>query len=238
MAQKAIEEEDIWSIKGKKYEKKSKTQKIFYRCNKVLQRSKKQCSAGLVIILPPDKTTVEIHRTMCAHDHNPRIFSVNFDVRERIEKMYQVTKILTPATILLNLQAANDDRLKIIHENIGRVREEKLPLPVPEEAVIPKIKDLYNYLATFRKTKFGDAKMNLGDLNSWCLEHEQVPPESEPDIPFVVKFQIYYPDETYTLEDDYEAPKDPKTAKDQFRFYITTRRLIEFSTNFTLILQT
>ena len=62
-----------------------------------------------------------------------------------------------------------------------------------------------------------------------------MPPENEPDIPFVVKFQIYYPDETYTLEDDYEAPKDQNTPKDQFRFHITTRRLIEFSTNFTLV---
>ena len=232
LAEKAIEEENTWSLKAKKYEKKTKTKKIFYRCNKVLQRAKIQCSTGLVIIFPPDKTTVEIHRTMCAHDHNPRKFAVSLDARDRIAAMFKITQLLTPSTILLNLQSANDDRLKIIQDNILRVKEQKPPLPVHEEIQIPKVKDLYNYLATFRKNKFGHSNMNLGELNSWCLDHEEVPPENEPDLPFIVKFQMYYPDETYTQEDEHDSPKD------QFRFYITTRRLIEFSTNFTLVLQT
>jgi hypothetical protein len=59
----------------------------------------------------------------------------------------------------------------------------------------------------------------LGELNSWCLDNEEVPPESEPDKAFVVRFVVFFPDEQYTLDDEYE------TKNDQFRFFITTRRI-------------
>jgi len=54
-----------------------------------------------------------------------------------------------------------------------------------------------------------------------------------PDEPFVVKYKFFWPGETYTGlgGDDYEKG-------DQFRFFITTRRLIEFSSNFKHVLQT
>ena len=52
------------------------------------------------------------------------------------------------------------------------------------------------------------------------------------DQTFVVKFKMFYPDETYDkVVDNYEEG-------DRFRFFVTTRRLIEFSSNFKCVLQT
>jgi hypothetical protein len=41
----------------------------------------------------------------------------------------------------------------------------------------------------------------------------------QPDKAFVVRFVVFFPDEQYTLDDEYE------TKNDQFRFFITTRRI-------------
>ena len=65
----------------------------------------------------------------------------------------------------------------------------------------------------------------------WRTEHEDLAPDCEPDQVFVVKYQIFYLDEDYTPQDDYESG-------DQFRYYITTARLVRFSSNFKLIFQT
>ena len=72
--------------------------------------------------------------------------------------------------------------------------------------------------------------MHLGELLTWGFEYEVLLPESEPDQTFVVKYHMFYPDEVYDPK-DYEAG-------DQFRFFITTIRLISFSSNFKLVLQT
>ena len=68
-AKEELKSEKTWAWRQKKVEKRSKSTKHFYRCSKVKQRDKKQCSAGCIIVLPVDKTTVEVHRTLCAHDH-------------------------------------------------------------------------------------------------------------------------------------------------------------------------
>ena len=76
-----------------------------------------------------------------------------------------------------------------------------------------------------------------GDLHAWCTDHEGLPLPSEPDEVFVVRFQIFYADETYTVEDDYEAATSTNKG-DQFRWFLSTRRLLEFSSNFNIVLQT
>ena len=55
-----INSEETWSKSCRKFEKKSNQTKIFYRCNKVKQRNKIQCSTGLVIIYLADSLEVEI----------------------------------------------------------------------------------------------------------------------------------------------------------------------------------
>jgi len=148
LAEESLVEEQTWTKTGQKLEKKTQSKKIFYRCNKVTTRNKKQCSTGIVIILPSTNTTAEVHRTLCAHDHIPRQFSVSLEARTEIDKMFTVTTQLTPANILLNLQTINDMRV----------------LQAKTEIVLPKERPLYNYLATYRKKAFGRSNMTLGEL--------------------------------------------------------------------------
>ena len=73
-------------------------------------------------------------------------------------------------------------------------------------------------------------------MHAWCTYHERLPLPSEPDEVFVVRFQIFYADEVYTVEDDYEAATSTN-KRDQFRWFLSTRRLLEFSSNFNIVLQ-
>ena len=98
--QSSLVEELTWAKIGQKFEKKTQSKKIFYRCNKVTTRNTKRCSTGIVIILPSNNTTAEVDRTLCAHDHIPRQFSVSLEARADIDKMFKVTTQLTPANIL------------------------------------------------------------------------------------------------------------------------------------------
>ena len=42
LAQKALSDEEIWTLSGKKFEKIKKSNNLFYRCNRVLQRANPQ----------------------------------------------------------------------------------------------------------------------------------------------------------------------------------------------------
>jgi hypothetical protein len=137
LAKKAVEEEETWSWKAKKVEKNITKQ--YYRCNKVKQRCPRQCSTGLVLILKGESQEVELHRTLCAHDHIEKVISVSQETRDEINKMFVVTASLTPNNILANLNNINDE---IVKENIQK------PL-----LQIPKKKCLYNYLAELRRKK-------------------------------------------------------------------------------------
>ena len=176
LAKKAVEEEETWSWKAKKVEKN--ITKHYYRCNKVKQRSPRQCSTGLVLILKAESQEVELHRTLCAHDHIEKVVSVSQETRHEINKMFAVTVSLTPNNILENLNKINDD---IVKEN------QQKPL-----LQIPKKRCLYNYLAELRRKKYGHSNMTLGELSHWCHEHLDVPPENEPDTVFVVKCDFFW----------------------------------------------
>ena len=121
---------------------------------------------------------VELHRTLCAHDHIEKVVSVSQETRDEINKMFAVTASLTPNNILANLNNINDE---IVKENIQK------PL-----LQIPKKKCLYNYLAELRRKKYGHSNMTLGELSHWCHEHLDVPPENEPDTVFVVKCDFFW----------------------------------------------
>ena len=68
LAKATIESEGTWSLKNKSSMKKTQESKIFFRCNKVVQRNPIQCSTGLVLILKANSQEVEVHRTLCAHE--------------------------------------------------------------------------------------------------------------------------------------------------------------------------
>ena len=74
------------------------------------------------------------------------------------------------------------------------------------------------------------SSMTLGDLASFCIDHNQIPGEDSPHEPFVLDYQIFDADIAESLVDYEEG--------DQFRVVITTRYLLTFSKNFKLVLQT
>jgi hypothetical protein len=140
--------ERIWSKTNRKYEKLTKTHKIFYRCNQVKSRSKVQCSSACVIILLATKTKAEVHRTTCPHDHIQRNMSVSIEPRLVIDKMFEVVKTLKPGKILENLDNAN---LQIIKENRKRQEDPNLQKETDKPLIkIPILGDLNNYLARYK----------------------------------------------------------------------------------------
>jgi hypothetical protein len=170
----------------------------FYRCTSSLSRGK-QCSTGCKIFKPAHKSAVfELHKTNCAHDHNLRKLCVPLASRAEIDRLMGDNDRIYPAKILENL--------------------ERIP-----GMIIPKLQDLYNYLQTIRRRKYGKGNIHLGQLASWCLDHNLVPDESMPDEPFVVDYNAFFKDDEITeRRGDYERDKNGKDL-DEFRFFITSR---------------
>ncbi len=104
--------------------------------------------------------------------------------------MFKVVKPIRPKNILANLEKIN---YSYVLKNAERLNH---PAKQNEKdkvlIVIPVFADLYNYLARYRKKTLINGKENfhLGDLHTWCADHE-------PDQVFVVRFQIFNPDEEY-----------------------------------------
>ena len=98
------------------------------------------------------------------------------------------------------------------------------------EEQVPLKKDLYNFLQTLRNKVNGQPHMHLGELASWCLDHNLLPEESLMDQPFVVDYNVFFPDD--------EERRGDFEHGDIFRFFITTRRLIQFSLKGKVILHT
>jgi hypothetical protein len=97
----------LWTKVGvRKYLKSTKSYQQFYRCCRVKFREK-QCSSGCVIISPADKTSVEVHKTVCAHDHIEKVLSISVEARLAIDKMFKVVKMIRPKNILSNLEEIN-----------------------------------------------------------------------------------------------------------------------------------
>ena len=102
------------------------------------------------------------------------------------------------------------------------------------EITIPQLKSLYNYLPTFKKSKFGHLNMSLGELAGWCDKNSNTPDPDLLDEAFIANHEIFDIDDNTNPND---VP-DSYEKGDVFRIFITTRRLIEFSNNFKTVLQT
>jgi hypothetical protein len=77
-------------------------------------------------------------------------------------------------------------------QRINAERELTNVLPIIE---IPEMTKLYNYLATLRTKLFSPTNMSLGQLAAFCLDHNETPLPSLPDEPFVVNYNIFFPDD-------------------------------------------
>ena len=158
-AENSLNEERLWTKVGvRKYLKSTKSYQQFYRCCRVKFREK-QCSTGCNIISPADKTSVEVRKTICAHDHLEKVLSVSIEARAAIDKMFKVVKTIRPKTILYNLEEINKN---YVIEN-AKIREDPKRQNETEKAliVIPLFSDLYNYLARYRKKELINGKENF-----------------------------------------------------------------------------
>ncbi|CAF1118993.1 unnamed protein product [Rotaria sordida] len=88
---------------------------------------------------------------------------------------------------------------------------------------LPSIHQLNNFLRTIKSTKLGPTSISLGEIEQWCLESSQSIPESD-DTPFVASYQIIYDDENENEDID-----DDDINENKFRFFITTKRLLQIA---------
>lgn len=87
---------------------------------------------------------------------------------------------------------------------------------------IPAVDALYNFLARHKKKLYGNGRFSLGALLNWCETNERVPLDQ--DQMFVVKYQVFLEVEGEQTPEDYELG-------DQFRFFISTPRLIRLTSS-------
>jgi hypothetical protein len=80
--------------------------------------------------------------------------------------------------------------------------------------VAPKLADLYNHIAYYKKVKYGK-NFTIGELCEYLDSHSAVPDDE--DEPFIVHFESLLDDDT-----DFENG-------DVIRYYLTTKRLIRLS---------
>ena len=78
-----------------------------------------------------------------------------------------------------------------------------------------KKSQLSNYLTKLGNNICGPTKINLGELEQWCLDHSEVP--NEDDTPYVVCHNVKYPDV------EHEGEQNNR----EFRIFISTNRLLK-----------
>lgn len=153
--------------------------KRFYKCQYA-----KQCGAfGYILLHSEEETKVSWFSTQI-HDHKavPQERGIPSEIKEKIEELLR-KRITTPSAILTSLE-------EIGIRNIGKQK-------------------IVNFLAQYRKKKYGEASISLTELKRWCKEREETPDDR--DTPFVGAF-------CYKLDSDEIS---------YFRLFITTIRLLQ-----------
>ena len=192
--------------------KKNKTQegtKYYFRCNLVKYRDE-QCEASIYINLHSIDTKCSIWRSVCAHTHfkNAKILSISEKTKIAIEELFKLG-VTKPHALINALEARNEQ--------------------------VPILKHLYNYLAVFKKSKFGHTNLSLGELCQWCEDYSAVPGPDSPDEPFVVSYEFYMDIEE--MDEKERQNLNNYEDGDIFRIFVSTRRLIDFSENVKVLFQ-
>jgi hypothetical protein len=126
-----------------------------------------------------------------------------------------------------------EERSSRIPIEVKKIIQELFELKLKPKAIIevlhergitlPTISQLNNYLRTIKSTKLGPTSISLGEIEQWCLESSQSIPELD-DTPFVVSYQIIYDD-----DNENEDVDDGDDNGNKFRFFITTKRLLQIA---------
>ena len=76
-------------------------------------------------------------------------------------------------------------------------------------------------MISLRKKYYGASIVSLGELEVWCERDSLI--SDDDDTSWVLKYQIEYKDETNNHDDSDNG--DHNADKNQFRFFVTTKRL-------------
>jgi len=150
--------------------------KVYFRCKKVKKRNKKQCSAEIYLLYHADKDDITAFKTASEHDECTKIFEIrglSEDMKKQVRQMYD-DGITKPKQIIRALQA--------------------------RKIQPPKKKQLTNYLSQYKKQKYGESSISLGQLEQWCEDHSTIP--ANQDEAFVVNYYIGYQDENDEDDDE------------------------------------
>ncbi|CAF2885992.1 unnamed protein product [Rotaria sp. Silwood2] len=107
-----------------------------------------------------------------------------------------------------------------------KLKPKKIYEVLQEKKIMITSNQLKNYLMQLRKKKYGASTINLGNLENLCAENSTVP-QSE-DETFVLSYHVQY-------EDDIDDNEDAMDGENKFRFFITTKRLLEIASISTRI---
>ena len=99
---------------------------------------------------------------------------------------------------------------------------------------VPTMNQLRNYLVKYRKGKYGQSTVSLGQLEQWCINCS-VSPENG-DEAFVSSYEIMYNDEHDYAEAANNDESDYDEYEGKFRIFITTKRLLKLASRATNIL--
>ncbi|CAF1167498.1 unnamed protein product [Adineta ricciae] len=179
-----------WS---KHYTNRSDTgRKVYYRCKKSKLRGP-QCRASIYLLYYADSDKVSMYKTEDVHDHDEQeIRGINESVKRSIQELFN-DGITKPKQIIRALQARN--------------------------VTIPSLIKIKNYLAQYKKKKFGSYIISLGELEEWCKMNLDVPVDENKS--FVVSYQIIYEGEDNEGDDD-----DEDITENKFRIFISSLRLL------------
>lgn len=89
---------------------------------------------------------------------------------------------------------------------------------------VPTMVQLRNFLTKIKKEKYGGTTISLGELEQWCLESCQNKLNLDMDAPFVVSYEVDY-------NEDLDDEKDINDNGTKFRFFISTRRLLNIASH-------
>lgn len=139
----------------------------YYRCKKIAQRAKVQCSSKAKLVLSKINDEVSLFRTTDDHDHEKQI--------------YKKRGITESTQALLNQfldqgMKTNQIKFQFYKEGIDA----------------PTDKQIQNFKQQYRKKANGPALTTLADFDNWCKMHSEVPQTN--DGAYVYKYEVGYPD--------------------------------------------
>lgn len=200
----AAAEASIESTWSKHYTNHSEIgRKVYYRCKRKKLRGP-QCKASIYLLYHADSDKVSVFKTEADHDQCEEYErGIRADVKKCINELY-MDGITKPKQIIRALQS--------------------------RQLETPPLRKIKNYLVQYRKTKFGNHMISLGELEHWCKMNSDIP--SDDNQSFVVCYEVFYEGENYGEDKEGEESEEREEINENnFRFFISSIRLLNIASS-------